>query len=317
MLSLPEPGTPFHRLARTEAHRWWRPVVGTLILAVAWFGSLPALAVAVDAVSLIVHEPTGVNGALRFSPTSAAWLSVLTVGLLLPAALLAARDVQNRPVGTLASVTGRVRLGWLGGCLLVAAVTTVGWIAGGELVYEAMGDGDNGTPVGAGKFGRNVLIFLAPTVLMAVALEYAFRGWLLQAVGGFSKKLWPAIAVQAVLYAAAFGTDGPWSFADWLVTGAVLGWLAVRTGGLEAGIALMTCLYLTGLGYDALYGWLTYFGPYDDLDWQIFVLNLVVNLVYAAVVTRLARRRGIVTVSAEPAAGSYTVGSNVVEPEPV
>ena len=27
------PGTPYHRLGRNASHRWWRPLVGTLLIA--------------------------------------------------------------------------------------------------------------------------------------------------------------------------------------------------------------------------------------------------------------------------------------------
>ncbi|GAA3203774.1 type II CAAX prenyl endopeptidase Rce1 family protein [Dactylosporangium siamense] len=292
MLSLPAPGSPFHRLARTATHRWWRPIAGTVALAI-----LAAIGFGV----LVLLDAHAGDLFDRLPDTTFAWLFVLVAGLLLPATRLVTRDAQARPPGTLASVAGRIRWRWLAACLPVAAAALVVQTVAGELLAEAIGDGDNGPPVGAGAFVLTFLAFFPPTLLLAAALEYVHRGWLLQAAGAFGGGPWPAIVLPALLYAALLGTSGPWEFADWLVTGAVLGWLAVRTGGLESGIALMACLYVTGLGYDAWYGWLTYSGPYDDTPWQNVVVNVVVPLAYAAVIARLARRRGIAAITPAPA----------------
>jgi hypothetical protein len=295
MLSLPAPGSPFHRLARTATHRWWRPIAGTVALVI-------LSAIGSGVLALLRAHADGLFD--RLPDTTFAWLFVLVTGLLLPATLLVTRDAQARPSGTLASVAGRIRWRWLAACLPVAAAALVVQTVAGELVAEVIGDGDNGPPVGAGAFVLTFLAFFQPTLLMAAALEYAYRGWLLQAVGAFGGGPWPAIVLPALLYATLLGTSGPWEFADWLVTGAVLGWLAVRTGGLESGIALMACLYVTSLGYDALYGWLTYRGPHNDTPWQNVVVNVVVPLAYAAVIARLARRRGIATITPAPAAAA-------------
>jgi membrane protease YdiL (CAAX protease family) len=73
----------------------------------------------------------------------------------------------------------------------------------------------------------------------------------------------------------------------------VLGWLAVRTGGLEAGIALAVLMDLS-TGFDeAYFEWLTSDEPWVDLQWQSVALDLTVVVAYAAFVVRLARRRGI------------------------
>ncbi|MET9522895.1 CPBP family intramembrane glutamic endopeptidase [Streptomyces coeruleorubidus] len=43
---------------------------------------------------------------------------------------------------------------------------------------------------------------------------------------------------QAVLFAAAHGWGTKWGFIGLLVFGGVCGWLTIRTGGLEAAVAL-------------------------------------------------------------------------------
>jgi membrane protease YdiL (CAAX protease family) len=302
MLSLPEPGTPFHRLARTPAHRWWRPVLGTLAVALLGITGFLAVYLAGEAAGIIFNRPAGPDGAHSFGATTDTWLFTLSFGLLAPAALLVAHYVQRRPAGTLGSVQLRTRRRWLGTCLLVAAAAAALLVAASELAYAVFDGGDDGPTAGAGEFARTVLAFVVPTLLASVALEYLFRGWLLQAVGAFGGGPWPAIAVQALLFAALLGTPGPWSFAQYAVTGVALGWLAVRTGGLEAGIALTIVIDLVTLGYAVLFGDLTGDGPSEDTVWQFVVLDAVVVAAYAAVVARLARRREVATVTPSPAA---------------
>ncbi|MFF5231381.1 CPBP family intramembrane glutamic endopeptidase [Dactylosporangium sp. NPDC000521] len=288
MLRLPEPGTPFHRLAHTAAHRWWRPVVGTLVLAAAY---------------LLVEW---LGGMLGFGEPLDTWLYRTSVGSLGAAALLLARAAQARRAGTLASVLGRPRWHWLGLCLLEAAVTVVMLVAASAVLVWAIWAGPNARIVGGvgGEFVLPFLAFIGPTVVVAVAAELVFRGWLLQAVGAYGGGPWLAITVQAVLFAAAFYTVGPWTFAEGLTLGAVLGWLAVRTGGLEAGIALVVCLDLLAAAREAIREDLYSDGYLSDLQWQFFALDLVVTLAYAATVALHARRRGIAAVTPALAAAA-------------
>lgn len=88
-----------------------------------------------------------------------------------------------------------------------------------------------------------------------------FRGWILQAVGACTLEArrgpvgralsvvfrtpWPAIVISAALFAGMvdYGGDG----FNLFVFAVVTGWVAVRTGGLEASIALAV-VYLVGVG---------------------------------------------------------------------
>lgn len=309
MLSMPAPGAPFHRLARTAAHRWWRPILGTVVLLGLGILGAAAVAAAGAAAGIIFHQPADASGGHSFGATTDTWLFVLELGMLLPAALLAAHYVQRRPAGTLASVQCRPRWRWLGVCLLVAVPVTALMVTGTELLSAANGEPGPGLWVGTARFVRTVLAFTVPIVLLAAALEVVFRGWVLQAVGVFVRRPWVPIAVQALLYAAAFGGGGPWGFADGLLVGAALGWLAVRTGGLEPGIALAVCLGLVSVGYEVGYGTIAAEETRGDLLWEVLATDLVLVPAYVAAVTLLARRRELATVTPPaPAAAEVLAG---------
>ena len=90
--------------------------------------------------------------------------------------------------------------------------------------------------------------------LQAAAEEYVFRGWLLQAVGAYLRTPWVAIAFQAVLFAAAHGWGTRLGLPGPGRHGRALGWLTVRTGGLEAAIALHVVNNLVAFTVAAAFG---------------------------------------------------------------
>jgi membrane protease YdiL (CAAX protease family) len=96
--------------------------------------------------------------------------------------------------------------------------------------------------------------------------------------------------VTAVLFAFAHGTQDPWLFSDRLAFGLVASWLAWRTGGLEAPIALHAANNLVSLGYSAVEGTLSESLNASSVDWEYVVLDVAMMLVFAVVVLRLADR---------------------------
>jgi membrane protease YdiL (CAAX protease family) len=300
MMTPPPPGTPYHRLARTDRHGWWRPVLGTVLILGGTFGVLCLLMGVADAVGRLADRPTGPDGLSSWGPLGDLALLLGSIAVSLPLVLLAVRWVQARPVGTVSSVLGRLRWRWLGLCALVA-VPAVLALLGGSFGLLALtgsadegGSADGGWPGWWGFLGAvAVLLLLVP--LQAAAEEYVFRGWLLQAVGAFLRTPWPAIAVQAVLFAAAHGWGTRWGFADLVIMASLTGWLTIRTGGLEAAIALHVVNNVIAFVGSAALGQLAAEETAADAPWEMFVVSVLVHAVYTGVVLRLARRRRLPT----------------------
>jgi membrane protease YdiL (CAAX protease family) len=294
------PLSPYHRLGRTAAHRWWRPVAGTaLVIAGSFVLILLGLGIAALAAAL-AGQPANAEGMPSFGPLADLALEFLLIAALLPAILIAARRVQRRPAGTLSSVTGRLRLRWLLTCLPVALVAVVMLLGAGLALAAATGEDVGLGPglAGWGPFLAGSLVLLAVVPLQAAAEEYLTRGWLLQAVGAFCRGPWVPIAVQAVVFAALHGWGTAWGFADLILFGVITGWLTVRTGGLEAAIDLHVLNNLVSGSLSAAYGGLFAAETAADMPWQLAVIDVPVLLVYAAVIVVLARRRGLATRSA-------------------
>ncbi|WP_445526794.1 CPBP family glutamic-type intramembrane protease [Streptomyces cyslabdanicus] len=292
----PDPtGLPYHRMARYSPHyRWWRPLLGTLLLLFGWLLSGIFLYVLTDILGRVAGYRELPDGDLDFGPVLGTALDLTAIALTLPLVLLAVRWVGRRPAGTVASVTGRPRWRWLAWCLLAAVPPLLLLPVVAIFLPDDQGDGAGGADVWVGW--QTFLVSLAMLVLLvplqSAAEEYLFRGWLLQAAGAHLRSPWLAVLPQAVLFAAAHGWGTPWGFADLLVFGLVAGWLTVRTGGLEASVALHALNNLLAFGLSAaVVDGLASDETAADAPWHLAVADMFSVLLFAALVLWLARRR--------------------------
>lgn len=282
------PGSRFDRLACTPLHRWWRPLVGTLVLACAYLVFQLVLAWPLTLV---------LRGIMNLSTISVA----LTMGL--PATLLAAWWVQRRPIGSLSSVAGHLRRGWL----LVCAGAAVSYLVVLLMTWAMMVDQSPVVPGGVDWVGWQRFLVLAVVLAVLVPLdsaaqEYVFRGWLLQAFGAYLRNPWPGILFSAALFSlmhpaarqslSAAGYYG--------LFGIVMGALTIRTGGVEAGLALHTVHNLVLLVPAAASG-LVNTPTSGQADWaevpwlQLTVGQTTALAVFTSLVLWLARHRGLAT----------------------
>lgn len=334
-----EPGVPFHRMARTAAHRWWRPLVGSLSLVAVGFVLMMALVLVAFVVQTIATgEPPdsgGDDGTLTGDETVDLGLNLASIALFLPVALLAAWGVQRRRPGSLSSVAGRLRWRWMGLCAVLAvAFCVVSY--GTSLTAASLMDDTSGSDehwVGWGRFLAPAIIILLLVPFQAAAEEYVFRGWLLQAVGActlenlkgkvgraFSvvcRTPWPGIVIGAALFTSLHGYTG-WGILDIFFFGALAAWMTVRTGGLEAAIALHVFNNLMAFLLPAAIGELDI--EQGDVPWQYVVADIVPMVLFAAGVLALARWRRIQTLTPPPEDDSVPVSvaaEDAPEPERV
>lgn len=242
----------YHQLGRIGRGRARRRILGVVALPVFWFVlALPAIGIAYG-----IHEPD-VDGRPPPSPFDQIWelgVLMLVLAIAVPAARLTARWVDARPAGWLSSVAGRIRWRWLGLCAGVAAAPYALLAPVGLAL-----DPPSSVDVGFTLTVLAVALVLVP--LQSAAEEYVFRGYLPQAIGIRFDNYW----IPAVLLSVAFGlVHGPlalqggiWALIDRSLFGLIAAWLTIRTGGLEAAIALHAVGNVFGIA--AL-------GLYDELD---------------------------------------------------
>ncbi|MDG4829767.1 CPBP family intramembrane metalloprotease [Solwaraspora sp. WMMD1047] len=312
----PAPGTPYHRMARTDAHRWWLPPAATAAVAAGTAAAVGVLLSVRSLVGLLTGRSSGPADEPDFGPIGETALLLLVVAAALPVVLVVARSWQQRPAGTLTSVEGRVRWRWLTACLLIAVPAVWFMLAGFSQLLDLTGE-PTAAPaawVGWPKFAASLSMLLLLVPLQTAAEEYVFRGWLLQAVGAFVHRPWLAIGPQAVLFATAHGWGTPWGFLDLLTMGLVCGWLTVRTGGLEAAVALHLVNNLIAYGGVAALGLLGSAGTAADAPWQLCAVSVLALAGYALAVRWQADRRGIAA-RTRPA-GSKPAGSQPAGSQP-
>ncbi|GII93073.1 CPBP family intramembrane glutamic endopeptidase [Sinosporangium siamense] len=295
----PASGTRFDHMARNAVNTWWRPLVGSLLVAVGFLAVGVSVIMVGSVVAVIAGVPVAAtSGRLFGDPLFELTVSLLSLALVLPVVYLVAWAVQRRPPGTLSSVAGRVRWRWLGICVLIAVVAQVLGQVASVAALALSGHSTSGVFgwVGWESFLPAILVVLLIVPFQAAAEEYALRGWLIQAFGAVLRTPWPGILVGAVIFASLHGyTD--WGVVDVLLFGALMGWLAVRTGGLEAPIALHVVNNVMAFGVSAAAGTLENALIQGSVPWQYFVGTFVQLSVFALLVCRFAVRRGVPTLS--------------------
>ncbi|MBA3265410.1 MAG: CPBP family intramembrane metalloprotease [Nocardioidaceae bacterium] len=229
----PLTGTAFHRTLSAPSGAWWR------LLASAALGVVGMLAMSVASVFAVLGIARSLGNAdFSFELTDgvdAGELLAVNLGLasLIPLSGALVWGLYGVRPRWLASHRPGMRWGWLvrcvGICAVVWSIFLVLGTAGALLVRSE--------PIDLSVWSF-IAVVLFTTPLQAAGEEYLFRGLLLQALGAARWPVWLCCIASGAVFAAAHLQFAPPLFADRLLLGTVLAWLAVRTGGIEAGIAL-------------------------------------------------------------------------------
>ncbi len=318
----PEP-TPYHAMLRTWSYKTWKPVVGVLIVVVAFFVLTALVYVVVAGIAAIFQDGSWIDnfiksGDLKKNVTPATLLGLnLGLGSLILVTWFVMRVVHGMRPRWLTSVVPRMRWKFFFACLGLAAVALLAQIVVGSLLPGGNGAGIEGK---VNDFTTSTalaaIVVLLTTPLQAAGEEYVFRGYLLQAFGSLSGNKWVAIGGTGVLFALAHGTQNFPLFFDRLAFGLIAGWLVCRTGGLEAGIALHVLNNFLAFGLALSFGDLSSTLNVTEASWWNIVLTVTQSAVYVALVLVVARKMGLQTMTRPPstapgAAPSGTVGGDL------
>lgn len=265
-------------------------VVG--VLAVSVFGAI--IAEVLDA------GPSDADSELFFEdPVAELAVALVGIAVGIPIVLWVVRLLGRRPAGTVSSVVGRLRWGWLGRCAAVGVpliAVQIGLLIAWTWDSEPLAESGAGFP-GWPYFLLSLAVVLALVPFQAAAEEYVFRGWLVQVIGRVVGSPWPAIVLASLLFALAHGFGELSGFLLLLYSALWWGWLVIRTGGLEAVIVLHVANNVLAFGLAAGFGELDDSSTAADAPWQALVLELVFAPLYCLTVAKIAERRGIERVS--------------------
>lgn len=253
----------YHRLYRGAAkYQWWKPLV-LVLLAGAFYIAFSLLLSLVLMPLIMAFDPeflmqtaSGESVLDTQRPLSVLY-SLLAISSMLPAVILAMLCMGIRPTGRVWSVAGRIRWGLLGRTTLfaiagVATMNIVGIAATYALDPSSFAvTSDDVLPdfsLNAALLSGIFILLLVP--IQATAEEVVFRGVGMQVFGSWVKSPWLAVLVPSVLFAMAHIYD-IWGMLAVGLMGLVAAWLAWRTGGLEAAIAIHVINNLVAFGFMA------------------------------------------------------------------
>lgn len=288
--------TPYHLMLRTWTYAWWKPVVGVLIVLFGFFVAAPLVASPVLVVSAAVKggdvlaNITNSVSLKRVGPGTLLYLNV-TLGLLILVTWFVMRVVHRMRPRWLTSVMPRMRWKFFFACLGLSVVALATQVLVSS-VLPGLGGSGFGGPLNHFTTGSLVaaLVVLFTTPLQAAGEEYAFRGYLLAAVGSWTGNKWVAIVVTSLLFAFAHGGQNPPLFFDRFAFGLIAAWLVTWTGGLEAGIALHILNNMLAFAAALLFGNLTATLDVHSAPWWNIAVTVTQAVIYTVLVVLVATK---------------------------
>jgi|GEM_PF-764926 len=319
--ALPVVPTEYPGFWRTPAWSAWRPIVLVVLAVIAYFaGGLVFMAVAImidmmtgrqtweEAVGEIANDGGVTPMVFLGNNLSLALLIVIAIALTV---LL----IKQRP-GWLASVTGRMRWGWMGTCFTIVLPI---W-----MVYLSL---DTWLQLQAGPLGlapnRDTVVLaigiLVTTPLQCAGEEYAFRGLINRAAASFFTHQRVGLVVGAVLSSLVFmlahAAADPWLNVFYFSFGLIACYVTWRTGGLEASIAMHIVNNLLSEAFMPFMDITEVFDRSAGTGSPWVLIGIVTPLIAAAAITWQARKLGI-TRSSAPAASRVSAPAPAFPPGP-
>ena len=250
----PEPRT-YPLMLRTWTFAPWRPLVGIVLVVLGMVIVAPTIMLAVLAVAVAVDHRGSFGEAFSnaLSLDHVTWQGMLYLNLSLASLTLVAwavlRWVHRMRPRWLTSVRPGIRWRFFWACFGLSLVALLAQVVVGTLLPSDPNGLDSSPNHLTGTLVAIGVVVLFTTPLQAIGEEYAFRGYALQAFGALTRRPWVAILLSATLFALAHGVQNAPLFLDRLAFGLMAGYVVLRTGGLEAGIAMHVWNNLVAFGF--------------------------------------------------------------------
>ncbi|WP_166986246.1 CPBP family intramembrane glutamic endopeptidase [Canibacter zhoujuaniae] len=244
----------YHELWRgINKPRWYKPLVVSLI-GVGYYIAISIVFVilafvAAFGIAFVTSAESSINledllmslSAINTQHPLSIFIGLTSVALMIPAGWLALKTMGIKPTGRLWSVALKIRWDLLLAAFAIAAVVLVIVQFGSMFIVSAV----SGEPVlnerpadfDTRAMWISVLLVLVLVPFQATAEEYVFRGFLLQTFGNWMRNPVVAILLTSALFGAMHIYD-IWGMLSVTLLGCLAAYLTIRTGGLEAAMAL-------------------------------------------------------------------------------
>ena len=205
----PEPRA-YHQMLRTWNYKWWKPVVGIIIVILGMLVVAPLVLMPVLAIGVLIEGGPfleSLEKAATLDPISPA--SLLYLNLTLGSAILVTwfvmRVVHRMRPRWLTSVVPKMRWKFFFICVGLSVIALIAQVIVSLLlpgaqetdVTQEVNDFTTTTAILA-------LIVLLTTPFQAAGEEYVFRGYLMQALGSLFNNKWVALMVTSTLFAVSY-----------------------------------------------------------------------------------------------------------------
>ncbi len=292
-------------MLRTWNYAWWKPVVGVIVFVALFAVVQLVLAFGFIAAAALEDGPVADDfeqlGNLDQVTPSLLLLINLSLGAMILVAWLTIRIMHRMRPRWLTSVVPKMRWRFFFVCVGLSVVALVA-----QIVVSLFLPGSQDTDVGGlNEFTRTTVILavivLLTTPLQAAGEEYVFRGYLMQTIGSFWSfswaptwlARWVAILTTATVFALAHGAQNFPLFFDRFMFGLIAGWLVIRTGGLEVGIAMHILNNFLAFGFALSFGDLGESLNISEVGWSNIIVTLTQAGVYAVLVLVVAKAMNI------------------------
>lgn len=294
----------YHQLHRVGRPGVWRSLLGVVLLLVLVFAAVPLVAGGVALALLLATGSSNAEAAAvldvtqEATPAGLAMLNVI-IAAAIPLTFLVTWWLHRLKPRWVSSVAPRLRWRYLLVCLGLSVVALLASLLVGLLLPLPAGQ----EPVGqvndfTSRTRDFLLVILFLTPLQAAGEEYLFRGYLTQAFGSLAwgRRLSQSLAVlvPALIFALFHGAQEPPVFFDRFAFGVMAGILVIRTGGLEAPIAMHVLNNFLAFGLALAFGDLTTaLNASGGSSWWMIISTLTQSLVYLGLATWVARAMGL------------------------
>ncbi|MFC0628481.1 CPBP family intramembrane glutamic endopeptidase [Kribbella deserti] len=272
---------PYHRQMRNSWFAVWRPALGTLAILCGWIIITVICVLPIQALDPEAAKKVGWEMLLATN---------LSLAALIPLSLGMAKFLHQQPSGLLSSLKPGLRWRPLAIFLIAAVVVEVAMLGVALLLpvdfaTEVSGKADDATAI--------IVVVLLTSTFQAAGEEYFFRGYLLQAFGSIMRSPIVPILLTALIFTLFHGV-WPWEslalFFDRFAFGVLAGWLVVRTGGLEAAIAVHAVNNIITFIFAAMTDSVTESLGITDAPWSLVLVDIAKFVLFAAIGLWIARK---------------------------
>ncbi len=282
------------QLKNEPGYKKWKPIVAFLVM-LAFYFIFGLLALGIQATfqaatGTLDPASFGMGGNpanyidIDFTNPFDIFFNMLQVIVIIPAVALGMKFTKLGGLKTLKSNERKLRLN-----RIVSFVPLLIVLYAAETVVSALIGAATGNPLGAFRFPVAALIVVLLFIpFQAAAEEFLCRGFLLQTIKSWIPCAWAAVIGQALLFALMHGYN-PLGNLEILISGLFFGLAAVKTGGLEAPIAMhminnlaagfTTCLFV---GNDVK----------KDMDARTFITGVVVDVLAYLIILYVSKKKG-------------------------